>query len=405
MSEPQSLAATPPTGIKIDLDISRALVLLMAISVGLAVASIYYSQPMLGALASQMQVSESGIGWVPTITQIGYALGILLLAPLGDRFDRKQIILLKGVLLALALFAFGAGMQLSHLLLASFVIGMAATMAQDIVPAAATLAPEAKKGQVVGTVMTGLLLGILLSRVVSGFIADYLGWRYVFIAAGVAMSLVVVAIAKGLPSFKPTSQLSYAKLLMSLLHLLKQYPSLSAAALTQGLLSAGFSGFWSTLAVMLHGAPFHFGSAIAGAFGLAGAAGALAAPIAGKLADRSGPQKVTEVGAILTAISFIFMMGSVFVSPAIALWILVIGAVGFDMGVQVTMIGHQSIVYRLDARARSRLNAVLLTGMFIGMSAGAAIGAYLLGHFGWLAVTIFGAICGGLAWLVRLRQR
>ncbi|MBD9662330.1 MFS transporter, partial [Variovorax sp. VRV01] len=255
-----------------------SLVLLLAMGAGLSAASLYYAQPMLGVLGADIGASPRSVGLVPTLTQLGYALGILLLAPLGDRFDRRRIVLAKAAALCAALLVAGAAPSIGVLLAASLAIGLAATMAQDIVPAAATLAPEATRGNTVGTVMTGLLLGILLSRVVSGFVAEHFGWRAMFIAAAASIALIGAAAWRGLPRFRPTTHLAYAALLGSLGTLWSRHGALRRAALAQALLAVGFSAFWSTLAVMLHGAPFHLGSAAAGAFGLAGAAGALAAP-------------------------------------------------------------------------------------------------------------------------------
>lgn len=380
---------------------SRSLTLLLAGGAGLAVASLYYSQPMLGVLAADIGASDRAIGFVPTLTQLGYALGILLLAPLGDRYDRRSIILIKVVVLMVALLAGGLAPSLALLLGASLVIGLSATLAQDIVPAAATLAHETRRGKVVGTVMTGLLMGILLSRVVSGFVAEHFGWRAMFIAAAMGVALIGIAIWRGLPRFAPTTSLSYAALLASLLDLLRRHRALRHAALAQGLLSMGFSAFWSTLAIMLHAAPFHLGSAVAGAFGLAGAAGALAAPLAGHLADRKGPELVTRIGTGITTLSFALLCLSPFFSPVGQLWLLGVGTVAFDMGVQTTLIAHQSIVYGIEPGARSRLNAVLFVSMFIGMAAGAALGSALLAQWGWMAVTGMATLASLAAFGVR----
>jgi predicted MFS family arabinose efflux permease len=380
---------------------SPALVLLLATGAGLAVASLYYTQPMLGVLATSIGASDRAIGWVPTLTQLGYALGILLLAPLGDRHDRRHIILIKAALLTLALLAGGLAPSLGMLLAASLVIGLTATLAQDIVPAAASLTHESQRGQVVGTVMTGLLLGILLSRVVSGFVAEHFGWRSMFFLAATSVALIGVAAWRGLPRFAPTTTLPYRALLRSLLDLLSRYPALRRAALAQGLLSMGFSAFWSTLAVMLHAAPFHLGSAVAGAFGLAGAVGALAAPLAGRLADRKGPALVTRLGTGLTAASFALMCLSPWLPPGAQLWLLGLGTIGFDLGVQATLIAHQTIVYGIEPAARSRLNAVLFVSMFVGMATGAALGSALLSQWGWTAVTGMAMVSALSAFAVR----
>lgn len=382
-----------------------SLLFFLATAAGLSVASIYYAQPMLGVLAADIGASPRAVGFIPVLTQLGYAVGILLLAPLGDRYDRRRIIVAKAALLALALLAAGVSPHVGWLLAASLAVGLAATLAQDVVPAAATLAPDAHRGRAVGTVMTGLLLGILLSRVVSGFVAEHFGWRAMFVGAAAAIAAIGVAAGYTLPRFAPTTDLRYGELLASLLGLLRRHAALRRAAAAQALLAIGFSAFWSTLAVMLHGAPFHLGAAAAGAFGLAGAAGALAAPWAGRMADRRGPEIVTRAGAALVALSF----GALALAPLLPtqalIGLLVAGAIGFDLGFQAALIAHQSIVYAIEPAARSRLNAVLMTAVFLGMAAGAALGALLLARWGWTAVTLLAMGSALAALAVRMTAR
>ncbi|KGD90102.1 MFS transporter [Achromobacter sp. RTa] len=370
-----------------DPSLKRGLIMLLAVGAGLAVASLYYSQPMLGVLGAELGAAPGALGWIPTLTQLGYAFGILLLAPLGDRYDRKRIILAKSIVLAAGLLLAGFAPGMSLMLAASFTVGVAATMAQDIVPAAATLAPAERRGAIVGTVMTGLLLGILLSRVVGGFVAENLGWRVMFWVAALAILVLALALWRHLPGFAPTSRLPYRALLGSLGTLWRLHSELRRSAIAQGLLYMGFSAFWSTLAVMLHDAPFHLGADAAGAFGLAGAAGALAAPLVGRVADRHGPARLARLGAALTAVSFASMALLPALPPSAALWLIAASAVGFDLGIQMSLIAHQSIVYGIDPAARSRLNAVLMTGVFVGMAAGGALGGMALAHWGWIGVT------------------
>ncbi|WP_313087531.1 MFS transporter [Pseudomonas sp.] len=380
---------------------SRGLVLLLATGAGLSVATLYYSQPILGVLGADIHAGERSVGMVPMLTQLGYALGILLLAPLGDRYDRRGIILAKALLLILALLLACLSPGVGTLLVASLAIGLAATLAQDIVPAAATLAPETQRGRIVGTVMTGLLLGILLSRVLSGLIAEQFGWRAVYGIAAVSIALVGIGAWCGLPRFAATTSLRYGALLGSMLELWSRYPTLRRAALAQGLLSVAFSAFWSTLAMMLHGS-FGLGSAAAGAFGLAGAAGALAAPLAGRLADRRGPDRVTRLGAGLATVSFALLgLGGV-LPDSVQLGLMVASAVGFDFGIQAALVAHQTIVYGIDPPARSRLNALLFTGVFIGMATGAGLGSMAFAQWGWMAVVGLASLASLAALGVRL---
>ncbi|PKH20962.1 MFS transporter [Enterobacterales bacterium CwR94] len=384
--------------------LSTPVVFTLAAGAGLSVASIYYSQPMLDIISNAMQVGTGAVGMVPMLTQMGYALGILLLAPLGDRHDRRMMIMIKGLLLVAALLLCGFSGGLNALLLASFLVGLTATVAQDIVPAAAHLAPENRRGKTVGTVMTGLLVGILLSRVVSGAVAEYMGWRAIWHIAAVMVLCITFALWRILPPMQPITRVSYPQLLLSLAHLWQQHATLRRAALAQGLLSVAFSAFWSTLALMLS-ARFHFDSAVAGAFGLAGAAGALAAPLAGSLADKMGPARVTQYGAGLVMVSFALMFLLPLLPLAAQLGVIILCTIGFDLGVQATLVAHQTLIYGLAPDARSRLNALLFTVVFIGMASGAALGSMALAHFGWNGVVALATVAaaGGLG--VRLGSR
>ena len=380
-----------------------SLIGLLAGGAGVAAATLYYSQPLLGVLASDIGASSRDAGWIPTITQLGYAAGLLFLIPLGDRYDRRRLILIKAVVLTLALLLTGMASTLPALLLASLALGLSATLIQDFIPAAATLAAPQQRGKVVGMVMTGLLMGILLSRVVSGLVAGQFGWRAVFFGAAASIAMVGVASWRGLPRFAPTVTVSYARLMASLGSLWRQHASLRRAALAQGLLSVGFSAFWSTLAVMLHGAPFHLGTAAAGAFGLAGAAGALAAPLVGRIADRHGPERVTRLGAGLALVSFAAMLLLPWLPPAAQLGLIALSALGFDLGVQASLIAHQTIVYGIAPEARSRLNAILMVGVFTGMAAGGGLGSLALASHGWNGVVVLAAGTSLLALVLRLR--
>ncbi|HHX7272550.1 TPA: MFS transporter [Yersinia enterocolitica] len=384
--------------------LSGSKVLMLATGAGLSVASIYYSQPLLGVMGSDLHASVGVVGLVPTLTQIGYALVILLLAPLGDRHDRRIIILLKGILLTAALLFSGFVPGINALLVTSFVIGIAATMAQDIVPASATLVSAAQRGKTVGTVMTGLLLGILLSRVLSGFVAEYFGWRSLYMGAALSVIIITLVIWRSLPRVPATSALSYPALLASMSHLWLQFKDLRRAALSQALLSVGFSAFWSTLAVMLQDT-YHLGSAVAGAFGLAGAAGALAAPLAGSLADRRGPQVVTLIGASLATLSFAALFLLPLLPFHLQIGLIVLSAIGFDFGVQATLVAHQTIIYSLEPAARSRLNALLFTCVFIGMAVGSALGSLMLEKMGWAGVVALITLAGAASLAVRWSGR
>ncbi|WP_234281622.1 MFS transporter [Klebsiella quasipneumoniae] len=379
------------------------IIFILALGAGFSVASIYYAQPLLPLMGANLHLTVEGMGLVPTLTQAGYALGILFLLPLGDRHDRRRLILVKSALLALLLLLCSLTGQLSSLLVVSLLIGMAATMAQDIVPAAAILAPAGKQGKMVGTVMTGLLLGILLSRTVSGVVGAVFGWRVMYQAAAVSVALIGLVMWRVLPRFAIHSTLSYPQLMASMAHLWQRYPALRRAALAQGALSVAFSAFWSTLAVMLS-EYYHMGSAVAGGFGIAGAAGALAAPLAGGLADKFGADKVTQMGAALVTVSFALM----FILPLLPLHgqlaLIALSAIGFDLGLQSSLVAHQNLVYGLEPQARGRLNALLFTVVFIGMSLGSVLGSKLYVLAGWNGVVTLAVVSGAIALAIRLLE-
>lgn len=381
--------------------LSRWVIFVLALGAGFSVAAIYYAQPLLPLMGQDLALSITGMGLVPTLTQAGYALGILFLLPLGDRYDRRTLILLKSVSLAALLLACSFTGQLHSLLLVSLLMGMAATMAQDIVPAAAILAPEGKQGKTVGTVMTGLLLGILLSRTISGLVGEAYGWREMYQLAAVSIAVIAVLMWTMLPRFTVHSTLSYPALMLSMAQLWRRYPALRRAALAQGFLSVAFSAFWSTLAVMLSD-HYHMGSAMAGAFGVAGAAGALAAPMAGHLADKVGAERVTQFGALLVTLSFALM----FLLPALPvqgqLLLIALSAIGFDLGLQSSLVAHQNLVYSLEPQARGRLNALLFTMVFIGMALGSVLGSQAYALANWEGVVTLATFSGVAALVIRL---
>ncbi len=383
------------------LNVARWIIFVLAMGAGFSVAAIYYAQPLLPLMGSDLHLTIDGMGLVPTLTQAGYALGILFLLPLGDRYDRRRLILAKCAALALLLLACSFTTTLSTLLVVSLLLGMAATMAQDIVPAAAILAPEGKQGKTVGTVMTGLLLGILLSRTVSGFVGAAFGWRVMFQLAAVSIAFIGTLMWFVLPRFAIHSTLSYPQLMKSMAHLWQRYPALRRAAFAQGFLSIAFSAFWSTLAVMLL-EKYQLGSAVAGTFGIAGAAGALAAPLAGGLADKVGAEKVTQLGAALVSLSFAMMFVLPLVSAHTQLVIIALAAIGFDLGLQSSLVAHQNLVYGLEPQARGRLNALLFTVVFIGMALGSVLGSKLYMVAGWSGVVALATVTGVIALVIRL---
>lgn len=361
--------------------LGRGLTFAMAAACGVAVANIYYNQPMLGAIARDLASPLSGM--IPTATQLGYAAGLLLLVPLGDMLDRRRLIVGQFAVLALALAAAAAAPSASLLVVASLLVGAASSVAQQIVPFAASLASAEKRGATVGTVMAGLLCGILFSRTLAGFVATHAGWREMFWLAVPLALAGALGMAVALPRGLASSGMRYGAALRSLAGFWRDEPTLRRATFTQAGLFASFTAFWTVLA--LHLQSFGLGADVAGLFGIVGAVGIVAAPLAGRLADRRGPHLVIGLGALVTLASW----------AAFGLWDgvagLVVGVIALDFGVQSALVSNQHIVYALRPEARSRLNTVFMTGMFLGGAAGSAAGGAAWAAGGWSAVSALGA--------------
>ncbi|MBR8832686.1 MAG: MFS transporter [Stigonema ocellatum SAG 48.90 = DSM 106950] len=354
---------------------------MMAMTSGAAAANLYYNQPLLAIIQRSFHAPGHATGLIPMLTQIGYAVGIFLLVPLGDLMERRRLILTMLVLTAIALAVAAVSLNLAWLLVASLAIGITTIVAQLIVPFAAQLAKPEERGKIVGMVMSGLLIGILLARTVSGFVGATLGWRAMYWLASGLMIVLALTLSRILPKSQPSLQIPYLHLIGSLFELMQQQPKLREASLAGAMSFGAFSAFWSTLVFLLAQPPYHYGSEVTGAFGLVGVVGAAVAPLVGRLADQGKPKLTVGLGLLITTLSFVVFW--VFGSQLVGL---IVGVILLDLGVQTTMVSNQAIIYSLPSEFHSRLNAVYITFYFMGGALGSFLGAYGWSHWQWHGV-------------------
>jgi predicted MFS family arabinose efflux permease len=379
--------------------IGRSLVWIMAITSGAAAANLYYNQPLLAVIAQNLRVPEHETGLIPMLTQIGYALGIFLLVPLGDLLERRRLIVIMLGITAIALAATAISPNLTWLAIASLAVGMSTIVAQLIVPFAAQLAKPEERGKIVGMVMSGLLIGILLARTISGFVGANLGWRAMYWLASGLMIVLAVILRRSLPQGKSSLRILYPDLMRSLLTLVREQPLLRQASIAGALSFGAFSAFWSTLVFFLAQPPYHFGSEVTGLFGLVGVVGATAAPLVGKLADRGSPKRTAALGIIISSLSFL-----IFWILGHQIWGLVVGVILLDLGVQTTMVSNQARIYSLPSEFHSRLNALYITFYFIGGALGSFLGAYGWSHAKWSGVCLSALLMLGIAFFTFLKR-
>jgi predicted MFS family arabinose efflux permease len=384
--------------------ISRGLVLLLAVTVASAVGNLYYAQPLLHTLAHAFGVSTATAGLLVTISQIGYVFGLAFLVPLGDLVERRGLVVWTlacvGVAQGIEAVAPNFGVFAAVMML----VGVGTFIVQVIVPMSSHLAAEHERGKVVGMVMSGLLIGILLARTVSGIIASLLGWRAVFGVAAGTMLLMAVVLRKMLPVVHPTSNLPYRQALRSVVALVREEPLLRQRMVVGACSMGCFSVLWTALAFLLsgaHGSSYHYGNAAIGLFGLAGAGGAAAAQVVGRLADRGHGRLATSTGIILIVISW-----GVLALGQHSVVVLIIGIIVLDMGAQSVQISNQSAIYMLRPEARSRLTTAYMVFFFIGGVLLSSVTGALYAADGWQAVCVLGAatmVFGLLVWVLTWR--
>ena len=365
--------------------LTHGMVLLMSVATGIAVAGNYYAQPLLHTIATEFEVSFAQAGGIVTTAQLSYGAGLLLLVPLADLLEQRRLIVVMSMLAALGLLLSGFAPSLPWLLAGTALTGLCSVVAQVLVPFAATLAEPEQRGRVVGTVMSGLLLGILLARTAAGALSSIAGWRAVYWAAALLMSFTALALALTMPRYRQNVGLSYARLLASVVMLFKQEPVLRLRALLGMLSFALFSLFWTPLAFFLAEPPYGYSDATIGLFGLVGAAGALAASWAGRLADRGKGVVATQLGLLGLLLAWLPLGFA-----PVSLLSLLAGVLLLDLAVQMVHVSNQNAIYKLRPEARNRLNAGYMTCYFIGGSFGSWLSANLYQNHGWMGVTIAG---------------
>ncbi len=385
---------------KANTGLNRSTLWLMTVATGLVVANLYYSQPLLDDIAQTYHVSNGAAGNISMLTQIGYAMGMLLLIPLGDMLKRKRLILVDFGLIILSLLLAALAPSFVVMMIASFLIGFTSIIPQLIIPMAAHLSNPEERGKTVGVVMSGLLIGILLSRTISGYVGAHFGWQVMFMIAAVLMLLLWMIIYFLFPEIEPQYKGNYAELMRSLLTLIKTEPLLRLAAIRGFLCYACFGAFWTTLIFLLRQPQFNMGSEEAGLFGLVGAFGALGAAFIGRISDKSNPYMVTTFSILLIVLSYV-----VFFVSGRSLTGLIIGVILLDLGVQATHIFNQTMIFTLSAKARNRLNTVYMVSYFMGGALGTFLASHAWNTWHWHGVTVIGLVLSVAALLVHFLYR
>lgn len=391
-STPFTATAAEPTRV------STGLVLLLAVACGIIVADLYYAQPLVGPIGAAIGLDARASGLVVTLTQIGYGLGLLFIVPLGDIVENRRLVVSALLVVCCAVLVAGLSTSATLFLAAAFVLGLSSVAAQVLVPYAAHLAPLEQRGQVVGNVMSGLLLGIMLARPLSSLIADAWGWHAVFLASAVLIFVLAITLLRVLPPRRPAPGPRYGALLRSMWMLVRTTPILRRRALYHAFLFAAFSLFWTAVPLLLAGPAYGLTQGGIAWFALVGVGGAVSAPIAGRLADRGWSRPVT--GAAMSCVALAFLLcqgrhdGSLF-----SLLVLGAAAVILDLGVAANLVSGQRAIFALGAEYRSRLNGLFMATFFLGGAAGSALGAWSYAVGGWSLAAWFGFAAPVLALL------
>jgi predicted MFS family arabinose efflux permease len=365
---------------------------MMAIIAGAVITNIYATQPILPLISSGLGLDLTTVDLVAGAALLGFAFGLAFLLPLGDRFDRRKLVL--GQIAVAFLFGLAAAFApgIWALIAASFGLGVVSCVPQQLVPFAAVMSRPEERGRSVGTVVSGIMVGILLGRTISGVVGDAWGWRAVYGVEAAFMIPVFIAAAMLLPRGVPTTNLSYAKLLASLWPLVRDNRPIRESMIVQALLWACFNAFWVNLAALLSDGPWHLGSAWAGSFGIIGAAGALAASLGGRATDRMGSRTVIGASIGIVTLAFLLLAGA-----QTSIIFLVIGVIVLDIGVQSGLVSNQTRAFAVDPKAQGRINSLYMTATFLGGALGVTISGWLMSRYGWSGIVVFGIALGLIA--------
>ncbi|WP_260849887.1 MFS transporter [Bacillus pumilus] len=374
---------------------TRYMALLFASACGMAVANIYFAQPLLDSLASEFGITYSSIGMVITITQLCYALGLLLIVPLGDLFNQRRLIMAQMLVSILSLILVGIAPTATVLFIGLAAVGMLAVVTQVLVAFAATWAAPEERGRIVGLVQSGIVIGILLARTFAGVLTDLAGWRSVYLVSAVMMLIITAVLYRYLPrTDSERASISYMKLLASMFTLFRQEQILRIRGILGFLIFIVFGTLWTSLVLPLSSSPYNLSHTAIGAFGLAGVAGALGAARAGSLADRGLGQLTTCVALFLLFVSWFFIFFTEY-----SLILLIVGIIILDLSVQAVHVTNQSMIFTVLPEARSRLTAAYMIFYSIGSATGSIASTSIYANNGWSGVCLFGASVSAIAFL------
>jgi predicted MFS family arabinose efflux permease len=371
---------------------SRGKIFMMAVIAGAVITNLYCVQPILPLIATGFHASLTAVDLVAGAALLGFSTGLALLLPLGDRFDRRTLVLAQIVIAFLLDLVAVLVPDIWALAAVSFGIGMVSCVPQQLVPFAGAMSLPAERGRNVGTVVSGIMVGILVGRTLAGAVGQAYGWRAVYGVEAVLMIPSGIVALSMLPKGVPSTHLSYGRLLASLWPLMRDNRPIRESMMVQALLWACFNAFWVNLAALLANGPWHLGSAWAGGFGIIGAAGAFAASLGGRISDRKGTRYVVGVSIGIVALAYLLLAGA-----NSSLTLLVAGVIVLDIGVQAGLVSNQTRAFAVDPKAQGRINSLYMTATFLGGALGTVVSGWLMGRFGWSGVVALGLTLGGMA--------